>query len=85
MTKYYESPRYRFNNRWTIYTKTVRDEIVEYIQMSGKTYEELQYEQDRPTTVVKLLGNAYESWAFSPDGLGAVYYDTLEELIYGEE
>jgi hypothetical protein len=86
MAKYCEAG-YRYNNRWTIYTKEVRGEVFDYIQMSANLYENLQYDQDRPVIVVKLRGydDSRESWAFSPDGLGASYADTLEELMYGRD
>lgn len=44
----------------------------------GKTWEELGNIGKRPTdTPVKVD----KCWAISPDGYGAYYYDTLEELV----
>lgn len=49
--------------------------------MLGKTFWNLKHEGELPIEKpIMILWNEKVSYAFSPDGEGCYYYDTLEEL-----
>ena len=53
-------------------------------RMSETTWDSLEWDGKRPTDIaVRLHSNL---WAVSPDGYGAYYFDSLEELLnnYGD-
>ncbi len=63
--------------------------MTKILVMSSKRWDELEWDGNRPSEVIVRLTPAWkdaqgverESYAWSPDGYGAYYYDTKEEAV----